>query len=144
MVAYNFVSLCYFTFSHCALGSFTIINAISMEIIREDRKAKQYITDIKFSPNSIFFAMSSYDGRTYIHDASSFEFKFQIETSSKNCSISKIDFSTDSKFLRIETNHNELFYYQIEGSNFINTAVTLRDTEWENPTCLFSWNTQGK
>jgi WD40 repeat protein len=115
-----------------------------MEIIKEGRKAKQYLTDIKYSTSDAeLVAMASNDGRVYLHDSKGLEYMHVVETSSKTGSIRAVDFSSDSKLLRIATNLNELFFYVIETKTFVTNASQVRDVEWAKPTVPFAWNNQG-
>jgi len=125
-------------------GSFTAIDSTTMEIIKEGRKAKQYLTDIKYSTSDAeLVAMASNDGRVYMHDSKGLEYMYVVETASKTGSIRAVDFSSDSKMLRIATNLNELFFYIIESKTFVTNASQVRDIGWAKPTVPFAWNNQG-
>ena len=126
------------------IGSFTAVNATTMEIIKEGRKAKQYITDIKYSDDTTgLVAISSSDGRVYLHESRGLEFLRAIETTSKSSVIRTTDFSSDGKMLRMGTNTDEVFYYDIESSSFVTSASHTKDIQWTNPTVPYSWNFQG-
>ena len=122
-----------------------ILDASSLAIIKEERKSKQAITDIKFGPVlSAIMAVASSDGRVYIHGTKKFELLRTIETPVKNCSITKIDFTMDATILRMCTNFNQLFYYNLEGSGSImSNATIVRDKTWLQPTAIFTWESQG-
>ena len=115
---------------------------MSLEILKEERKAKMYITDMKYSLDNNFFAFGCADGRVYIFEANSFELKTKIETSG-NCVVSKIDFSINGKVLRIGTNLNELFFYSFETASLLPNGLAVKDLTWETNSCPYSWNTQG-
>lgn len=62
-------------------GAFVVINSRTMDLITEDRRAKKYITDIKFHPGGKdvggegiqgVFALLSKDGKIYIHETVSY------------------------------------------------------------------------
>lgn len=128
-----------------AVGAFIVLDASTLEIIREDRKSKQYITDIKFSPNGQRIAFAAGDGRVYLHESNShYPFVVSIETPAKNCSISRIDFSVDSKCLRMATSSRELFYYHLDQQCLVSSPMTLRDVQFHLPGVPYSWTTQGK
>lgn len=124
-------------------GSFTAVNATTMEIIKEGRKAKQYITDIKYSDDTTgLVAIASSDGRVYLHESRGLEFLRTIETTSKSSVIRAVDFSSNGKLLRLGTNTDEVFYYEIESSSFVTSASNVKDIQWTNPTVPYSWNFQ--
>ena len=128
------------------IGAIMILDSTSLAIIREERKSKQAITDIKFGPlTSGIMAVASSDGRVYIHGTKKFELLRTIETPVKNCGITKIDFTMDGIILRMCTNFNQLFYYNLEGSGSImSNASFLRDKTWLQPSAIFTWESQGK
>lgn len=125
-------------------GSFVAVNTTTMEIIKEGRKAKQYITDIKYSNDTTgLVAVASNDGRVYLHESRGFEFVRAVETTSKACSIRAVDFSSDGKVIRIGTNSDELFFYNIESSSLMTSATSVKDVVWSKPSVPYAWNFQG-
>lgn len=126
-----------------------VLDAESLAVIKEERKSKQAITDIKFSATSEFVALASSDGRVYIHCTKKFDLLRSIETPVRYCSITKIDFNKDASILRMCTNFDQLFYCRLESAggtnkNTIETNVTsIRDEEWLQPTCPFTFFNQG-
>lgn len=115
-----------------------------MEIIKEGRKAKQYITDIKYSNDTAgLVAISSSDGRVYLHESRGLEFLRTIETTSKSSVIRATDFSSDGQLLRLGTNTDEVFYFSIESNSLVTSASHVKDVQWTNPTVPYSWNFQG-
>ena len=116
-----------------------------MEIIKEGRKAKQYITDIKYSDDTTaLVVIASSDGRVYLHESRGLEFLRAVETTSKSSAIRAADFSSNGKLLRLGTNSDEVFYYDIESSSFVTAASNVKDIRWTNPTVPYSWNFQGE
>ena len=122
-------------------GTISVIDANTLGVIFEDRKAKQWITDIKFS-EKIFVVMSR-DGSAYVHDAEQFHLIRKIDTPTKAYSgIDSGDISVDSKYLRFGTTNKELFYYEIDGE-LVTSPITVRNVEWRTQTCIFNWMTKG-
>lgn len=126
------------------IGAFIVLDAVNLEIIREDRKSKQYITDIKFSPDGSKVAFASGDGRVYLHEANNhWPFIVTIETTAKNCAISRIDFNRESNLIRMQTTSKELFYYNVDQHCLITSPMTVRDVRFHAPSVAYSWVTQG-
>ena len=124
-------------------GAFMVINALNLEIIREERKAKQAITDIKFSASHNWLAFASSDGKIYLHSATTYDFKKLVEVTTIPCSITHMDFSADSSTLRMSSNLCELFYYSLDNAAPIASSASIRDMQWLTHSCPFSWNSQG-
>lgn len=129
-----------------------------MEVLREDRKAKRCITDVKFSAadanGTLLLAVASLDGRVFLHDGTSFAYKsvFSIPTTNSGndsntenikSAVTRIDFSNDARHLRIVTASHELFYYSIESEMLIDAPMVVRDVIWDQISCPYHWMTQG-
>ena len=124
-------------------GGFVVFNAKTLDILFEDRKAKKYITDIKYSPDNTFLAIASYDGKVYLHNSVTYNLVKELEAPSKNCGILKVDFSFDSKIIRLATSLNELLFFTVADSELILSPNATRDIVWYSTTVPYSWLTQG-
>jgi WD40 repeat protein len=140
-------------------GSFTVLDATTLSVLYEDRKAKQLITDIKFAHCSgavprthgeetpKVFAVASKDGRVFIHDADNYVLKYAIELPSLKAQAAfpiRVDFSMDSSVIRISTSNFELHNYQLENRQLIPSANTVRDFIWQSNTSTFAWMYKGR
>lgn len=124
-------------------GAFLVVDAKTLEILFEDRKAKLYLTDIKFSPMGDVIAMASADGRIYLHSAENFAFMRTVTTPTKNCIVKRIDFSLDASILRASTNQDELYHFTIETGDIITSPLATRDTRWSTESCVYTFASQG-
>jgi WD40 repeat protein len=122
-----------------------VVDAASLEIIREERKAKQTITDIKFASASDVVALASSDGRVYIHGTQKFELRFTVQTPMRSCCITQIDFSADASLLRLSTDLSQLFFYSLQAGDMVNNPTEVRDVQWAmgGGSVSFTWQTQG-
>jgi WD40 repeat protein len=122
-------------------GAFSILDSRSLDILYEDRKAKQWITDIKFSDTA--FAVMSNDGTAYIHDLEKFNLIKRIETPNKaTAGIVRCDFSNDFEYIRMSTTSSELYYYKPSGE-LIASPITVRNVTWNTNTCSYNWMAKG-
>lgn len=124
-------------------GAFIIVDSKTLEILFEDRKAKLYLTDIKFSPLGDFIAMASADSRIYLHREDNFAWIRTISTPSKNSIVSRIDFSEDGSIIRASTNKDELFHFTISTGDILTSPLATRDTRWRTETCVYTFMSQG-
>lgn len=121
-----------------------ILDASTLEIIREERRAKQTVTDLKYSPGEgEVLAVASSDGRVYLHTTKKYDLFKVIETPSRHCSVTHIDFSQDASTLRICTNFEQLFFAAVQTGDFISNPTMVRDHLWHDPTSPFTWFAQG-
>jgi WD40 repeat protein len=112
--------------------------------VLEDRKAKQYISDIKFSPDGKIFVMTSYDGKMYVHDGLTYVLLRAIELPSKTKGLQRIDFSTDGMFMRVSSEREELYHYRVADGEIVTSPPAMRDVNWKTSTCPYTWMTQGR
>lgn len=121
-----------------------ILDASTLEIIREERRAKQTITDIKYGPlDSELMAVASTDGRVYIHGTKKYDLHRVLESPTRNCAITKVDFSADASLVRMCSNFDQLFFGSVQSGDFISNPTAVRDQAWLDPTCPFTWLAQG-
>ena len=124
-------------------GAFMVLNAKTLDIIFEDRRSKQWISDVRFSPEDKFLAVASRDGKIYLHDGGSYALLRVLDTPSKDCAVTRIDFSLDSSVLRACTTTDELFYFMTSNASLIASGMTVRDTDWCTNTSHFGWMVKG-
>lgn len=126
-------------------GAFIVLINSTLEIHLEDRKAKLYITDIKFSPDENLIAMTSADGKCYLHDSVKYAHLRTIDMPVKPGTMAmRMDFSTGSDLIRLSTDTEELFFFKVESGDVITAPLDVRDIKWETNTCPFTWDSQGK
>lgn len=121
-----------------------ILDGASLEIIREERRAKQTITDIKYGPaDAEIMAVASTDGRIYIHGTRKYDLLRVVEMPTRGCAVTKVDFSADGAALRACTNLDQLFYCNTQNGDFISNPTLLRDQSWLQHSSPFAWLAQG-
>lgn len=124
-------------------GAIMALNAQSLEVIFEDRKAKKFIQDIKFSKSGNLFACSSMDGKVYVHDSESYLVVKIIEIPTRSAPMLCSDFSVNGDYLRFSTRDDELYFYSLTNKEIITSPSLVRDVVWHSYDCPFSWNSQG-
>jgi microtubule-associated protein-like 6 len=124
-------------------GAFVVVDSKTLEILFEDRKAKLYLTDIKFSPKGDIIAMTSADSKIYIHAIENFAHIRTISTPTKSCIVSRVDFSDDGATLRCCTDKDELYHLTMSTGDIITSPLAARDFKWASDTCIYTYSSQG-
>ena len=124
-------------------GAIIYIDSSSLEVLGEQRKAKQWITDIKFTPKGDIMAVASNDGKVYLHAAVDFNFLATLENPSRNISVLRVDFSEDSVYLRAATVNLDLLHFKVADGTIIDVGTNVRDVIWATTTCPYTWLTHG-
>jgi WD40 repeat protein len=122
-------------------GSFAVLQSETLDVIYEDRKAKKWISDIKFGKT--VFVLMSRDGCLYVHDSLKFNLIKKIELPSRGQSgIVCGDFSIDFEYIRVGTTHDEVYYYSTDGE-LITSPIQVRNFEWLTHSCIYNWMIKG-
>lgn len=126
-------------------GAFMILKSDTLEIVLEDRKAKLYITQIKYTPDGNIVAMASADSKVYLHAADNYAYLRTVELPvSPNTRADSMDFSLSGHLLRVSTNQEELFFFKTESGDVITAPLDVRDEKWSSNSCPYTWDSQGK
>ncbi len=118
-----------------------LLDAASLGILREEKKAKKHINDIQFSPNGENIIAAAGDGRLFILDLSLTTVK-AIDIAAKRPAV-RVDYSVDMKSIRINFQPDRLVFYNLENGEVESNPAVVKDVVWATHSCPYSWNTQG-
>jgi len=114
----------------------------SLEQIANFKCSKDWISDLKFSPDNKNLAIGCHDSAIYIYSVPDFKKKAGLRKHSSF--ITHIDWSDDSNFLHSNCGAFELLYWDIIGlKNIPNGATQFRNQNWANWTCSLGWPVEG-
>jgi microtubule-associated protein-like 6 len=102
---------------------------------------REWIQDLKYSPDTKHLAVSSHDNKIYIFDRKTYMRTAIMKGHSSY--ITHIDFSQNSKYLQSNSGDYELMFWDVRNGKQITSASSLRDKEWETWTCTIGWPVQG-
>ena len=88
---------------------YVVLETEAMGIIHEDRKSKQWISDIKYSPDGFTLAIGSHDNTIYLHDVNN-SYTVRAMCTKHNSFITHFDFSMDSATLQSNCGGYELLF----------------------------------
>ncbi|KAE9039083.1 Echinoderm microtubule-associated protein-like 6 [Phytophthora rubi] len=129
-------------------GGFAVLRVRDLDtdkIVFEDKPAKEWISDVKFSPCGNTLALGSHDNSIYLYSVSSgaSEFKKRKPFSKHNSYITHFDFSEDSNYLQSNCGAYEYLFCDTASSSHVSRASSLRDVKWATWTCTLGWPVQG-
>ena len=114
------------------------------------RDSKQWISDVKFSPDGNSMAVGSHDNIIYIYsvnisaDGSGvLSLTLRGKFNKHNSYITHLDFSADGRFLQSNCGAYELLFCDTSQGKQITSASELRDVRWHTWTCSLGWPVQG-
>jgi microtubule-associated protein-like 6 len=123
-------------------GQFVVLNASTLAIVHSGHDSKEWIQDVKFSPDGTKLAVSSHDNKIYVYDVTA-GFSLKATCGAHNSFITHFDFSADSNFIQSNCGAYELLFHDAEtGKQEPGGATKLRNTEWATWTCVLGWPVQ--
>jgi microtubule-associated protein-like 6 len=128
--------------------------------LAEARDAKQWISDVKWSPDNLTLVVGAHDSKVYIYDViySLSDGKLaqgrlpMVEqaslhlrhTFSKHSSvINHFDISSDGRYLQSNCAAYDLLFCDLKDGKQITSATDMKDVDWHTWTCTLGWPVQG-
>ena len=116
-------------------------------IIAERRDSRRHVREIKWHSSGHRLAVSTdniyvYALKTDTNPAITIDLSL-IATIGITSPAIHFDFSKDGKYLRVNSEANELLWVEADSAIRIKEPSFMKDTEWESQTCVFDWNVQG-
>ncbi|KAG3029619.1 Echinoderm microtubule-associated protein-like 6 [Phytophthora cactorum] len=129
-------------------GGFAVLRARDLDteaLAFEDKPAKEWISDVKFSPSGDILALGSHDNSIYLYSVGSgaSEFKKRKPFSKHNSYITHFDFSDDSNYIQSNCGAYEYLFCDTASSSQVSRASSVRDVKWATWTCTLGWPVQG-
>lgn len=109
------------------------------------RAAKEWISDVKFSPDGTILAAGSHDNAIYIHLSNAPKLKQKVKPLKKHSSyITHIDFSLDGNNIHSNCGAYELLFWDVNTGKQVTAGATqFRDDKWATWTATLGWPVQG-
>lgn len=123
-------------------GTFRIYDTKDWNIVSEKKDRKEWIQDIKFSPNSEYLAVASHDNFIDVYTMDKNMKKFTLKGHSSF--ITHIDWSENGEALHSTCGAYELLYWDINSKKQDTSgASNFRDEDWNTWTVVLGWPVQG-
>ena len=117
-------------------------NAPPVQIF-ETKEAKQWISEIKFSPDGRTLAVGSHDNSVYLYSVNK-QFKRKGKFSKHSSYITHLDFSSDSKVMQTNCGAYELLFSDVSSGKQIMKSDALKDVHFDSSwTCPLGWPVLG-
>ena len=123
-------------------GAFVVLDEVDLKIVHEARDAKQWISDVKFSPDHNTLAIASHDNNLYVYDVPN-AFELRSVMDKHNSFVHSIDFSADSQYIQSVCGAYEFIISDANTGTHVPAVSTLRDVRWDTWTINLGWPVQG-
>jgi WD40 repeat protein len=124
-------------------GMLAVLDSQSLEVIREERKAKTHINDIQFNPSCCKLAVGTGEGTVLICDYLNLQTLHTIKLGYSR-PVHRVDFSADEELVRVNYYPDRLAYYSFSEGKEVRDPTAVREVTWNTCSCSYSWTTQGK
>jgi WD40 repeat protein len=115
---------------------------VTLKLLTEFHDAKQWISDLKFSPDGKSLAVGAHDNGIYLYTVGQ-QFKRRAKFAKHNSYITHLDFTADSQRVRSNCGAYELLFSDANTGAQIGSASSLKDAQWSTSTCTLGWAVQG-
>ena len=123
-------------------GFVKIYEAESLEQKLSFKHAKEWISDLKFSPDNNLLAVGSHDNAIYLYSIPQFKKLFVMNKHSSY--ITHLDWSENSNNLHSNCGAYELLFWDAStGKQLPGGASALKDEPWATWTCVLGFPVQG-
>lgn len=113
----------------------------------ERQDAKQWISDIKFSADSLTLVAGAHDCKIYIYNVNmglkGKELTLRSTFMKHNAVINHLDLSLDGRFMQSNCSGYELLFCDTTNGKQITSATEVKDVKWQTWTCTLGWPVQG-
>lgn len=122
-------------------GTVMVLDAVSCELIREERKGKGPITDIQRTPQDDKLAVASMDGKVYIISLATLGTLHIVDLDSRRPAL-RVDVSADLMLVRIAYTSQRMIYYNLLTAAADANPGNAKDAKWFSASVPYSWTTQ--
>eukprot|EP01029_Cantina_marsupialis_P023861 TRINITY_DN60145_c1_g2_i1.p1 TRINITY_DN60145_c1_g2~~TRINITY_DN60145_c1_g2_i1.p1 ORF type:complete len:2255 (-),score=740.92 TRINITY_DN60145_c1_g2_i1:196-6960(-) len=123
-------------------GAFVVLNAADLSLVHEGRDSKEYITDIKYTPDGLTLGVASRDGKIYLYDVGN-NYALRGSFDRHNSFITHFDFSKDGQYMQSNCGAFEYLVADATRGVHIPAASSLKDVHWGTHSCTLGWPVQG-
>lgn len=103
--------------------------------------AKDSCECMEYSPNEKLLAIGSHDKNVYIYSCKKEEYKLEYTLANHSGKVIHLDWTSDSKHLRVNDTENELTFWDVEQSVEV-TPDIVNDKTWDSQNCKLTWVTK--
>ena len=122
-------------------GAYMVLRESDLTVIHQARDSREWISEIKFSPNGTILAVGSHDNRVYLYNVP--DFTPAGKCTSHSSYITHFDFSSDNLFLQSNCGGYELLFFDAHTGAQKTSAPAMKDVDWATWTCVLGWPVQG-
>lgn len=127
----------------CKDGTLRIIDINSWKQIMLIKKRKEWISEVRYSPNNEYLAVGSHDNFIDIYNVK-LKYKHVFGLKKHSSFITHLDWSEDSNYLHSNCGAYELLFWDVNsGKQLTAGASALRDEQWHTWSCVLGWPVQG-
>ncbi|TMW55919.1 hypothetical protein Poli38472_008567 [Pythium oligandrum] len=124
-------------------GGIIVLSTSDNKIVFEDQPAKEWISDVKFSPCGQLVGFGSHDNALHLYSCRDTDLKKRKPFAKHSSYITHFDFSHDSKYIQSNCGAYELLFCDTSTSDQVRSATSVRNVNWATWTCTLGWPVQG-
>lgn len=114
----------------------------SMTELYKASDAKEWISQVKFTPDGKTLAAGSHDNNIYLYNVADRKLALRAKFAKNTSYITHFDFSADSHYMQSNSGSYELIVSNVQNGAMLR-ASEMKDVTWASWTCVLGWPVQG-
>jgi microtubule-associated protein-like 6 len=123
-------------------GAFQVLDFATLEEVHQARDSREFITDIRFSPDGKSLAVASFDNKIYLYDTTN-SYMLRAKCEKHSSFVTHFDFSDNSAYIQSNCGAYELLFFNTNDGSEVLAPSALKDESWASQTCVLGWSVQG-
>ncbi|XP_049580877.1 echinoderm microtubule-associated protein-like 2 isoform X1 [Syngnathus scovelli] len=126
-------------------GRWLVLDTDTRDLVSMHTDGNEIISNVKYSPDGNFLAVSSHDNFVYIYAVTENGRKYNRtgKCTGHSSFVTHVDWSSDSHYLVTNSGDYEILFWEAPSGKHVTNMDTVRNLTWATSTCTLSFNTFG-
>ncbi|XP_037124550.1 echinoderm microtubule-associated protein-like 2 isoform X1 [Syngnathus acus] len=126
-------------------GRWLVLDTDTRDLVSMHTDGNEIISNVKYSPDGNFLAVSSHDNFVYIYAVTENGRKYNRtgKCTGHSSFVTHVDWSSDSHYLVTNSGDYEILFWEAPSGKHVTNMDAVRNLTWATSTCTLSFNTFG-
>ncbi|XP_019716941.1 echinoderm microtubule-associated protein-like 2 isoform X1 [Hippocampus comes] len=126
-------------------GRWLVLDTDTRDLVSVHTDGNEIISNVKYSPDGNFLAVSSHDNFVYIYGVTENGRKYNRmgKCTGHSSFVTHVDWSSDSRYLVTNSGDYEILFWEAPTGKHVTNMDAVRNLTWATSTCTLSFTTFG-